>query len=115
MKSKRKKVMEESLKSAAEIRQGLEGRDHSDSTEQAWSDFDEILRAALSLSPGLREMLADHLLASLDGPDQKKIDAAWAEEVERRVREIDEGRVETIDGELVMRELRVRRQLRKMP
>jgi putative addiction module component (TIGR02574 family) len=109
MDSKRKKVMEESLKSAAEIRRGLEGRNHGDSSEEAWSDFDEILRAALSLSPGLREILADHLLASLDTPNQKKIDAAWAEEIERRVREIDEGTVETIDGELVMQKLRSRR------
>ncbi len=54
-------------------------------------------------------MLADHLLASLDGPDQKRIDALWAEEAERRLREIDEGKVETIDGELVMQELRSRR------
>ncbi len=73
------------------------------------SDFDEILSAALSLPPGARAMLADHLLASLDGPDQKRIDALWAEEAERRLREIDEGKVETIDGELVMQELRSRR------
>jgi putative addiction module component (TIGR02574 family) len=72
------------------------------------STFEEILSAALALSPGMRAMLADHLLESLNGPNQKKIDAAWAEEVERRIREIDEGRVETIDGELVMRELRSR-------
>jgi len=73
------------------------------------SDFDEILSAALSLPPGARAMLADHLLASLDGPDQKRIDALWAEEAERRLREIDEGKVETIDGELIMQELRSRR------
>jgi len=78
---------------------------HSDRTEL---HFEEVLSAALSLSPGERAMLADHLLSSLDGPDQKKIDAAWAKEVERRMREIDEGRAETIDGELVMRSLRAR-------
>ena len=54
-------------------------------------------------------MLADHLLESLDGPHQKQIDAAWAEEAERRMREIEEGKVETIDGELVMQRLRARR------
>jgi putative addiction module component (TIGR02574 family) len=70
--------------------------------------FEEILRAALALPPGARAMLADHLLASLDGPNQKQIDAAWAEEAERRMREIDEGKVETIDGDEVMRELRSR-------
>jgi len=50
-------------------------------------------------------MLADHLLTSLDSEDQKRIDALWAEEAERRLREIDEGKVETIDGELVMQKL----------
>ena len=70
--------------------------------------FEEILSAALSLSPNERAMLADHLLASLDAPNQKEIDAAWAEEAERRMREIDEGKVELIDGELVMERLRAR-------
>jgi putative addiction module component (TIGR02574 family) len=73
------------------------------------STFEEILSAALGLPPEMRAMLADQLLASLDGPNQKEIDAAWAEEIERRIREIDEGKVETIDGEVVMRELRSRR------
>src|SRR5438132_4278871 len=72
------------------------------------SNFEEILSAAPSLSPNERAMLADHLLSSLDGPDQKEIDAAWAEEAERRMREIEEGKVKTIDGELVMQELRAR-------
>ncbi|MDX6289015.1 MAG: putative addiction module component [Blastocatellia bacterium] len=52
-------------------------------------NFEEILRDALTLSPGERAMLADHLLASLDGPNQKQIDDAWAEEAARRMREID--------------------------
>jgi len=72
------------------------------------STFEEILSDALSLSPGERAMLADHLLARLDGPDQKRIDALWAEEAERRLREIDEGKVQLIDGELVMEKLRSR-------
>jgi hypothetical protein len=45
-------------------------------SEETWKDFDEILHAALSLPPALREMIAEHLLASLDGPNQKKVDAA---------------------------------------
>ena len=72
------------------------------------SNFEEILSAALSLPPEQRAALADHLLVSLDGPDQKAIDAAWAEEAERRMRELDEGRVEAVDGELVMERLRSR-------
>ena len=71
--------------------------------------FEEILRAALLLSPSERAMLADHLLASLDAPNQKEIDEAWAEEAERRMQEIRDGKVQTIDGEQVMQELRARR------
>jgi putative addiction module component (TIGR02574 family) len=70
--------------------------------------FYEILSAALELPPETRAILADQLLASLDGPNQREIDAAWAEEAERRMREIDEGQVEAIDGELVMQRLRAR-------
>jgi putative addiction module component (TIGR02574 family) len=72
------------------------------------SDFNEILAQALALPPEERAVLADRLLASLDGPNQKEIDAAWAEEAERRSREIDEGKAELIDGELVMAKLRSR-------
>lgn len=72
------------------------------------SDFDDILKRALALPAEDRAVLADLLLESLDAPDQKEIDAAWAEEAERRMREIDEGKVELIDGELVMERLRSR-------
>lgn len=71
--------------------------------------FEQILRATLVLPPGMRALLADHLLKSLDGPEQKRIEALWAEEAERRLRQIDEGKVETINGELVMQELQLRR------
>ena len=72
------------------------------------SSFEEILSAALALPAEARAMLADRLLESLDGPDQKRIDLLWAEEAERRLREIEEGKVEAIDGELVMERLRAR-------
>jgi putative addiction module component (TIGR02574 family) len=79
-----------------------------DSPEEKTSGYDEILTAALSLTPEARAQLADQLLASLDGEDQKEIDAAWGKEAERRIQEIREGKVETIDGESVMKELRSR-------
>ena len=72
------------------------------------STFEEILSAALALPPEMRAMLADHLLASLDGEDQKRIDALWAEEAERRIKEIDDGVVTPIPGEEVMNRLRAR-------
>ena len=73
------------------------------------ANFDDIIKEALSLPPGARAMLADHLLESLDAENQKEIDAIWAEEAERRMQEIREGKVQPIDGEQVMRELRARR------
>ena len=73
-------------------------------------NFDEILSAALSLSPGARAMLAGHLLESLDRENQNRIDAIWAEEAERRMQEIRDGKVQPINGEQVMRELRSGRQ-----
>ena len=77
-------------------------------SSQLLTSFDEILRAALELSPNARAMLAGHLLESLDGPEQTEIDAAWSEEIERRIREVDEGRVKLIPGEEVLAELRSR-------
>ena len=76
-------------------------------TEQLKS-FEEILRAALDLPPDSRAMLAGQLLESLDDADQTEIDAAWSEEIERRIRDIDEGRVKLIPGEEVLAELRSR-------
>ena len=71
--------------------------------------FEEILSAALALPPDMRAMLVDYLLESLnDAPNQKEIDAAWAVEIERRIRDFDQGKVEAIDGELVMQRLRSR-------
>ncbi len=72
-------------------------------------NFDEILSAALSLSPGPRAMLASQLLESLDRENQKRLDAIWGEEAERRMQEIRDGKVQPIDGEVVMRELRAAR------
>jgi putative addiction module component (TIGR02574 family) len=72
-------------------------------------NFNEILSAALSLSPGARAMLAGHLLESLDRENAKRIEEIWVEEAGRRMQEIREGKVQTIDGEQVMQELRARR------
>jgi putative addiction module component (TIGR02574 family) len=77
--------------------------------EKPMSTYEEIISAALSLPPGARAMLAEHLLDSLNGEDQKRIDALWADEIERRIREVDEGKVTPIPGDQVMDRLRTRR------
>ncbi len=85
-------------------------------------DEDFVLRTALH--PRLKTQIRvidlalfiaehdDHHLARISElrrlQDQKEIDAAWAEEAERRMREIEEGKVELIEGELVMEQLRAR-------
>lgn len=46
---------------------------------------------ALALSPEERAHLADHLLASL-GPEAP-VEDAWAREVERRIAEVETGRM----------------------
>ena len=73
------------------------------------NDYDEIFSAALSLPPGSRAMLAEHLLQSLDAEYQKEIDASWGAEAEKRVAEIDKGEVKTIPAEEVLERLRSRR------
>jgi putative addiction module component (TIGR02574 family) len=83
-------------------------KSYEEKSSEPLTSVDEILRAALKLPPNARAMLAGHLLESLDDPEQTGIDAAWAEEIERRIRDIDEGRVKLIPGEEVLAELRSR-------
>jgi putative addiction module component (TIGR02574 family) len=71
--------------------------------------YDEIFDAALSLPPGLRAMLAEHLFKSLDAENQLEIDTLWTEEAEKRFQAVEQGEVTLISGEQVMRELRSRR------
>ena len=72
------------------------------------STYEEIISAALSLPASTRAMLAEHLLESLDADDQKRIDEPWAEEAERRDKEIEDGVVTPIPGEEVLNRLRAR-------
>jgi putative addiction module component (TIGR02574 family) len=79
-----------------------------DRLEKMMSTYEEVISAALALPPGSRAMLAEHLLESLDAEDQQRIDAVWAEEAERRDKEIEDGIVTPIPGEEVMNRLRTR-------
>jgi putative addiction module component (TIGR02574 family) len=76
--------------------------------EKAISTYEEIMSAAMSLSPNERVMLAEHLIESLDVEEQERINRLWAEEAERRNREIEDGIVQAIPGEEVMNRLRSR-------
>ena len=63
---------------------------------------------ALSLPCEDRIYLVDRLLESLNAPSQEEIDRLWAEEAERRIDELDSGKVQAIPGEQVFAELRKR-------
>jgi putative addiction module component (TIGR02574 family) len=61
---------------------------------------DRLLREALDLPPEERAALAAKLIESLDGEAvDEGVEAAWATEIERRVREIKAGTAQTIPWE----------------
>jgi putative addiction module component (TIGR02574 family) len=68
--------------------------------------LEQIQAQAMKLSVEERAELADRLWTSLARQDE--IDRAWAEEIERRVRQLDAGEVEAIPEETVIAELRAK-------
>ncbi len=75
--------------------------------------FEEVRKFAQELPPDQQILLAQSLLDGL-GPAEEQlsaaeIDAAWGDEIKRRLDEIDSGAVEMIPGEVVMAEMKARR------
>lgn len=68
--------------------------------------LEEIQAEAMKLSAEERAELADRLWASLE--PQEDIDAAWEAEIERRLRQLEAGEVETIPHETVIADLRAK-------
>lgn len=68
----------------------------------------KFLEEALLLPVFDRAELVEYLLQSLNSPTQKEIDDIWASEAERRIVEYDQGKIESFDGELVIKEIRER-------
>lgn len=66
---------------------------------------DELFLAATQLSERERADLAGRLLDSLEAEHDEGVEAAWAEEIERRVRQIESGEVRTIPWEEVRAKL----------
>jgi putative addiction module component (TIGR02574 family) len=66
----------------------------------------EILEKAMELSSDERGLIASRLTASLDEdtPDEG-VEAAWADEIKRRVDEIRSGKVKMVPGEQALSEL----------
>jgi putative addiction module component (TIGR02574 family) len=72
-------------------------------------EISEILKKALALPPEARAALAGSLLESLDErPADQGVDAAWSEEIERRIEEIDSGNVQLIPYLIPYEEVRRR-------
>lgn len=69
------------------------------------NDLERITELALRLAPNEQSLLLARLHDNLEalGRDPEH-EAAWAAEIERRVREIENGEAELVDHETVMRE-----------
>ena len=76
---------------------------------QVTPQLSEVLEKTLSLSTQDRSLLIDRLIASLDEePAEEGVEAAWDDEIKRRIEDIRSGRVKTIPGEQVLRRLNAR-------
>jgi putative addiction module component (TIGR02574 family) len=71
-------------------------------------NVEQLFRAASDLPENERAELAGRLLESLENDRDEGVEAAWAEEVERRVRQIDRGEVKTIPWEEVRAKIHAR-------
>jgi putative addiction module component (TIGR02574 family) len=56
----------------------------------------ELLARALRLPPEEKLALATELLNSVEGPEDPAWDAAWADELDRRLKEVETGAVKPI-------------------
>ena len=64
-------------------------------------EANELLQKALGLSDKERAELAGNLIASLDATVDPDADAAWQQEVVRRLDEVQSGKVNTVSWEEV--------------
>ena len=68
--------------------------------------LEQIETEALKLGVRSRAHLARKLIESLDPPTETNYERAWYDEAERRERELDEGKVDTIPAREVFRRLK---------
>ena len=67
---------------------------------------EQIKAEALRLPVHERARLAEELISSLD--EDAEIEAAWAEEIQRRLEDLRQGRVELVDADEVIARARSR-------
>jgi putative addiction module component (TIGR02574 family) len=68
------------------------------------AEIDKLEAEALKLAPGERAALAQRLLASLE--EDTEIEKAWADEIERRIAEVESGAVQVIPIEEALARVR---------
>ena len=66
----------------------------------------ELVHQGRQLPTADRERLVEGLLESLNAPAVEALDAAWEQEIERRLAEYDSGAVQAIDAEVVFAKAR---------
>ena len=66
----------------------------------------ELAERGKELAPEDRSRLVDMLLVSLHEAPVAEVEAAWDQEVERRLAAYDRGEVQAIDGEAVLAKAR---------
>jgi putative addiction module component (TIGR02574 family) len=69
---------------------------------------DRVIEEALSLPADVRLNLVEKLLTSLNLPIDGEIDRLWAEEAERRVSQIEEGKTKLVPGDEVFTRIRAK-------
>lgn len=74
--------------------------------------LEALLEQALQLSDEQRGTLAARLLQTLEPADEEEVSgdewhASWSAELDRRVREVDDGTAELLDGDDVLADARL--------
>ena len=65
----------------------------------------KVLEEALRLPIEARAALAGHLLESLDETVDEDVELAWSEEIERRIDDLDLGKVKTVPWSVARRQV----------
>jgi putative addiction module component (TIGR02574 family) len=67
--------------------------------------IDELLKNALTLPVADRAELAGSMIESLDNAKDESVEAAWEEEIARRMEDLDSGKVSPVSLEEARRRL----------
>ncbi len=67
---------------------------------------ERVMNEVMELPADARIDLVEQILASLNLPVRPEIERLWAEEAERRIADLDQGKVELIPGEVVFDRIR---------